>query len=251
MSWKTIWNSARTQRNGGHNMPLSKMNLKVFILLATFSIMSCHTEIQEGGATIAKNVSPYTEEISTSIIEVKEGVTQLAESASESILEGTKELVETASSSLKEAGEKIASEEDQKEPASALSSDDGTLDLSQFSFEQQKIDRDEAAAFILEVREKRIIIQPGDIPDIIATVNIAAFARSTINPVGKRIYGRNYIRSSNEPNNCSRFRIKDDSQRYFLANGGPELDPLKLDPDGDGYACFWNPEVFRLIELDD
>ena len=92
-------------------MPLSKMNLKVFILLSTFSIMSCQTEMQEGGATIAKNVSPYTEEISTSIIEVKEGVTQLAESASESILEGTKELVETASSSLKEAGQKIASEE--------------------------------------------------------------------------------------------------------------------------------------------
>ena len=142
-------------------------------------------------------------------------------------------------------------EEEKKDLTSALSSDDGTLDLSQFSFEQQKIDRDEAAAFIFEVREKRIIIQPGDIPDIIATVNIAAFARSTINPVGKRIYRRNYIGSSNKPNNCSRFRIKDDSQRYFLANGGPELDPLKLDPDGDGYACFWNPEVFRLIELDD
>ena len=122
--------------------------------------------------------------------------------------------------------------------------------VSHFKTKLQQL-LDEAAAFILEVREKRIIIQPGDIPDIIATVNIAAFARSTINPVGKRIYRRNYIRSSNEPNNCSRFRIKDDSQRYFLANGGPELDPLKLDPDGDGYACFWNPEVFRLIELDD
>ena len=207
--------------------------------------------MQEGRASMVKNVSPYTEEISTSIIEATEGVTQLAEAASENILEGTKELVENASSSLKEAGEKLAGEEEQKDLTSALSSDDGTLDLSQFSFEQQKIDRDEAAAFILEVREKRIIIQPGDIPDIIATVNIAAFARSTINPVGKRIYRRNYIRTGDELNNCSRFRIKDDAQRYFLANGGPELDPLKLDPDGDGYACFWNPEVFRLIELDD
>ena len=227
------------------------MTLKAFIFLSAFPIISCQTEMQEGRASMVKNVSPYTEEISTSIIEATEGVTQLAEAASENILEGTKELVENASSSLKEAGEKLAGEEEQKDLTSALSSDDGTLDLSQFSFEQQKIDRDEAAAFILEVREKRIIIQPGDIPDIIATVNIAAFARSTINPVGKRIYRRNYIRTGNELNNCSRFRIKDDAQRYFLANGGPELDPLKLDPDGDGYACFWNPEVFRLIELDD
>tara|TARA_B100000287_G_scaffold142572_1_gene134365 strand:- start:372 stop:1070 length:699 start_codon:yes stop_codon:yes gene_type:complete len=232
-------------------MCLTKMTLKAFIFLSAFSIISCQTEMQEGRATMVKNVSPYTEEISTSIIEATEGVTQLAEAASENILEGTKELVENASSSLKEAGEKLAGEEEQKDLTSALSSDDGTLDLSQFSFEQQKIDRDEAAAFILEVREKRIIIQPGDIPDIIATVNIAAFARSTINPVGKRIYRRNYIRTGDELNNCSRFRIKDDAQRYFLANGGPELDPLKLDPDGDGYACFWNPEVFRLIELDD
>ena len=224
---------------------------KSFILLSAFFLASCQTEIQEGKTLIAENVKPYTDEISTSITEVTEEVSQLAEDTSESILEGTKELVETASSSLKDAGEKLAGEEDSPEPASGLSSDDGTLDLSQFSFEQQKIDRDEAAAFILEVREKRIIIQPGDIPDIIATVNIAAFARSTINPIGKRIYRRNYIKSNDEPNNCSRFRTKDDSQRYFLANGGPELDPLRLDPDGDGYACFWNPENFRLIKIDD
>ena len=146
-------------------MCLTKMTLKAFIFLSAFSMISCQTEMQEGRATIVKNVSPYTEEISTSIIEATEGVTQLAEAASENILEGTKELVENASSSLKEAGEKLAGEEEQKDLTSALSSDDGTLDLSQFSFEQQKIDRDEAAAFILEVREKRIIIQPGDIPD--------------------------------------------------------------------------------------
>ena len=235
-------------------MALSKETSKILMVFLSFTLISCQENLQESGAKIAENVKPYADEISTSISGAREEVEQIAGNAGEKIMEGTRDLVETASSSLKEVGQKLTGDEtgqEQNELELALSSDDGTLDLSQFSFEQQKIDRDAAAAFILEVREKRIIIQPGDIPDIIATVNIATYARSMENPVGKRLFRRNYIRTARDPNNCSRFRIKDDAQRYFLANGGPELDPLKLDPDGDGYACFWNPEVFRLIELED
>ena len=71
------------------------------------------------------------------------------------------------------------------------------------------------------------------------------------NPVGKKLFKRTYIKSNSDRDNCARFRVKDDAQRYFLANGGPELDPLKLDSDGDGYACFWNPESFRIIVVED
>ena len=224
------------------------------ILLILLFLISCQAELEDRREKIRENVTPIREELVASISEVKEEAQQIVQDTSANILEGTKDLVETTSSNLKEVGQKIAGDEiniDQNKNEPTLSSDDGTLDLSQFSFEQQKIDRDKAAAFLLEVREKRIIIEPGEIPDIIATVNIAAYARSTDNPIGKRVYTRNYMRSSDEPNNCSRFPIKDDAQRYFLANGGPELDPLKLDPDGDGYACFWNPEAFRLIILED
>ena len=224
------------------------------LLLILLFLISCQAELEDSREKIVENVTPIREELVASISEVKEEAQQIVQDTSANILEGTKDLVETTSSNLKEVGQKIAGDEiniDQNKNEPTLSSDDGTLDLSQFSFEQQKIDRDKAAAFLLEVREKRIIIEPGEIPDIIATVNIAAYARSTDNPIGKRVYTRNYMRSSDEPNNCSRFPIKDDAQRYFLANGGPELDPLKLDPDGDGYACFWNPEAFRLIILED
>jgi hypothetical protein len=31
-----------------------------------------------------------------------------------------------------------------------------------------------------------------------------------------------------------------------LSNGGPERDRLGLDPDGDGFACYWDPTPFRL-----
>ena len=227
---------------------------KEIILLAFMIVVSCQTELDERGTQLVENVNPIANEIVESLSEARNEMGDIAENASEKILQSTKEFVESASSNLKEAGQKLAGEDNDVENAeleTQLSSDDGTLDLSQFSFEQQKIDRDKAAAFILEVREKRIIIEPGDIPDIIATVNIAAYARSTKNPIGKRVFKRNYIKSNSDPNNCARFKVKDDAQRYFLANGGPMLDPLKLDPDGDGYACFWNPKSFRVIILED
>lgn len=218
-------------------------------------VMSCNSQISDTGNRISDTVKPFATEITDSIVSTSDGVGQLAEDTREKILQGTKELVETASSNLKEVGENLSGEdqleEGQTESEIGLSSDDGRLDLSQFSFEQQKLERDAAAAFLLEVRSRREIIQPGDIPDIVATVNIAAYARSTDHQTGKRVYRRSYMRSGNDPDNCARFRIKDDAQRYFLANGGPNLDPLKLDPDGDGYACLWNPEVFRLIVIDD
>ena len=227
---------------------------KKSILLTSMIIVSCQAEFEERGTQLAENLNPIANEIAESLSEAKDDMGKIAENAGEKIVQSTKKLVESASSNLKEAGEKLIGEENGIEPTElevALSSDDGTLDLSQFSLEQQKIDRDKAAAFILEVREKRIVIEPGDIPDIIATVNIATYARSTNNPIGKRVFKRNYIKTNNDPNNCARFIVKDDSQRYFLANGGPELDPLKLDPDGDGYACFWNPESFRIIQVED
>jgi hypothetical protein len=38
---------------------------------------------------------------------------------------------------------------------------------------------------------------------------------------------------------------QDAAQEAFLAAGGPERDRNNLDPDGDGFACWWDPEPFR------
>ena len=34
-------------------------------------------------------------------------------------------------------------------------------------------------------------------------------------------------------------------RRRSSQNGGPERDRNALDPDGDGYACGWDPSVYR------
>lgn len=72
-----------------------------------------------------------------------------------------------------------------------------------------------------------------------------AFALATRHPVGVERYSRFLLRMSSPARNCAQFRSPDEAQEAFLAAGGPERDRLNLDPDGDGYACGWDPEPIR------
>lgn len=74
--------------------------------------------------------------------------------------------------------------------------------------------------------------------------SIVAFALSTTNLVGQGIYQRSG--SGNRfQRNCAKFASSDLAQQAFLKKGGPERDRQGLDPDGDGFACFWDPAPFR------
>ena len=125
---------------------------------------------------------------------------------------------------------------------------DGSLDLSQFSLEQQKIEREEAAKKLAELKEKRIVLQLNDKEKNIktSTVNLALYARMNKNKLGKKIYRRHPILDINKPG-CSQFGNGNTAQIFFLKNGGPKNDYYQLDNDGDGFACSWNPEIYRKI----
>ena len=72
------------------------------------------------------------------------------------------------------------------------------------------------------------------------------YALSATNAVGQKTYRRSLFSDAETTQvNCSRYRSADDAQRAFLAAGGPAKDPQDLDPDGDGYACAWNPAAYR------
>lgn len=75
--------------------------------------------------------------------------------------------------------------------------------------------------------------------------NIVAYALATSNPVGTSIYPRNPTSEAQHARACARFAGPDQAQIAFLKAGGPERDRDGLDPDGDGYACWWDPEAFR------
>ena len=77
--------------------------------------------------------------------------------------------------------------------------------------------------------------------------NIVEYALSTSNPRGNRIYNRSgFNAASKYERNCAKYASPDLAQIAFLSNGGPKKDRLGIDPDGDGYACSWDPSPFRL-----
>ncbi len=78
--------------------------------------------------------------------------------------------------------------------------------------------------------------------------NIVAYALSTSNAVGQRVYERSGFNAQNRSARaCSRYASPDLAQEDFLANGGPQTDRKTLDPDGDGYACGWDPRPYRTV----
>ena len=131
---------------------------------------------------------------------------------------------------------------------SILSSDNGQLDLSQSTLEQQSIEKTKAEQFLLEARKKRIIIevQPIEGTTKKPEINIALYARQTKNAVGQKIFNRIKIKKK-KSDPCLSFLSNDDAQRFFLTNGGPKTDFMNLDPDGDGFACVWNPTQYRTL----
>jgi len=76
--------------------------------------------------------------------------------------------------------------------------------------------------------------------------NIVEYAISTTNLPGQAIYRRSAFKSAaTHERNCAKYGSADIAQEAFLANGGPQRDRENLDPDGDGFACGWDPRPFR------
>ncbi len=125
--------------------------------------------------------------------------------------------------------------------------DADTLNLTLYTIEQQKIDARIAERELAQARSQLVVVQPGSVPRATPGVNIAQYAQQTRNAVGERVYPRN--RLSMGGGACGRFASADDAQRAFLAAGGPQADPRNLDPDGDGFACSWDPEPYRQLRL--
>lgn len=75
--------------------------------------------------------------------------------------------------------------------------------------------------------------------------NIVQFALAATNNVGEPIYKRSGLGFTNPDRACAKYPSPDLAQQAFLEAGGPERDRKGLDPDGDGFACSWDPRPFR------
>lgn len=96
-------------------------------------------------------------------------------------------------------------------------------------------------------RAQYTVIQPTAVPERTETgPNIVQFALSTTHNPGTQVFSRSSLRFTDPMAACARYASPDLAQQAFLEAGGPERDRRGLDPDGDGFACAWDPRPFRL-----
>lgn len=96
-------------------------------------------------------------------------------------------------------------------------------------------------------RAEYVVVQPRDLPQRPGDTgpNIVEFALATTHAPGVQMYRRSGMGLRDTNAACGKYASPDQAQQDFLAKGGPERDRLNLDPDGDGFACSWDPRPFR------
>lgn len=131
-------------------------------------------------------------------------------------------------------------------PQAGTPLDDDHLNLTLYTIEQQKIDARIAERELAEARSRLVVVQPtsGSVPQG-SSVNVTLYAQQSTNQVGQRIYQRR----AGVGGGCGRYASADAAQRAFLEAGGPTSDPRGLDPDGDGFACDFDPAPYRALKL--
>ncbi|MDW4499605.1 hypothetical protein R5H30_16550 [Sulfitobacter sp. D35] len=133
-------------------------------------------------------------------------------------------------------------------PAASGASEVGISDENDFGAVAERETIESDAARLQENAAQFEVIAPEALPERTGNEgpNIVAYALQTSNPVGQRVYSRSSLgAASRAARNCAQYASPDKAQMDFLSRGGPERDAKGLDPDGDGYACSWDPRPFR------
>ncbi len=137
-------------------------------------------------------------------------------------------------------------------PEAAAPRPAGISDEQDFSAVAERETIESDAARIAANREQYQQIAPTALPTRTGGTgaSIVDFALNTDNKVGQSLYRRATVFAQDRfRRNCAKFASDDLAQEAFLAAGGPEKDRKGLDPDGDGFACYWDPAPFRQARL--
>lgn len=133
-------------------------------------------------------------------------------------------------------------------PAPPLAGNAGISDENDFEAVAARQTIESDAARLERQRAQYRLVQPTSLPERDADTgpNIVRYALSTSNPKGVRVYSRSGLNlAARHERNCAAFASPDQAQIAFLEGGGPKRDRQALDPDGDGYACDWDPAPYR------
>ncbi|WP_296431330.1 hypothetical protein [Yoonia sp.] len=133
-------------------------------------------------------------------------------------------------------------------PAPQLANSSGLSDEQNFdavagreTIESDAERRAAQAAVRQQVAPTAVPQRPRDVgPDIVE------YALNAPNILGQEWYSRSLLSGEGRfRRNCAGYATPDDAQRDFLARGGPDRDRRGIDPDGDGFACGWDPAPFK------
>lgn len=133
-------------------------------------------------------------------------------------------------------------------PLSALANNPAISDEQNFEAVSARESIESDAERLARLSAAYEVIPPEPLPSRSGNTgpNIVAFALNTTNALGQPVYRRSGFNADNRfQRACARYATADEAQRDFLSKGGPEDDRMGVDPDGDGFACFWDPRPFR------
>ncbi len=78
---------------------------------------------------------------------------------------------------------------------------------------------------------------------------LTRYAQSQRHAVGTAVFPRVGGSAADAAKACARSPNPNAAQLQFLASGGPQQDPLGMDPDGDGFVCGWTPATQLASQL--
>jgi len=133
-------------------------------------------------------------------------------------------------------------------PAPVAVNNAGISDENDFGAVSGRHSIESDKARIAENRAQYAVVQPTALPSRSGSnqLNVVAYALETQHPLGTQVHRRlGFASVARTQRNCAKYNSADDAQLEFLTRGGPTRDRLALDPDGDGYACDWNPAKYR------
>ena len=214
------------------------------IAISVLALASCAAPVPDDAAGVGfDNYKGYEVERAEREAELAGSIVPGAAISDEQVITGPIELTESAMTLPNTTPDEANTPGRTTNPDNPTISDE--QDFSSVSGRESiESDRDRIAA----QREAYQVIQPTALPTRSGGggPSIVEFALATSNQVGQSIYKRSGLSSrSRFDRNCAKYASSDLAQAAFLKFGGPKRDRSGLDPDGDGFACYWNPVPFR------
>jgi hypothetical protein len=217
-----------------------RMRIATVLSIMAFTLAACSPPVPDSGAgandtalssTGASVLPPTTPVAAASLDESSESLA--AETAAVLGLEGAPATGEPLSAMA---------------PDAATAAPVGLSDEQSFEAVSERESIESDAARIDANREQYTVIQPTELPPRPdgSGPSIVSYALATTNNPGQPLYRRTGIAAASRYERaCARHGSPDRAQEAFLDAGGPERDRYGMDPDGDGFACTWDPRPFR------